>query len=294
MPKNATFNTTYSTLVCNGKDLTVIRRVVISQACVSFILNAAFLVVLARNRDLVKRKRITYHVANLAMADTMVGLSLFCYEIVDHDYIVFAVVYDAAERASFSAILLMAIERAVVITKPYAWVNILTIKIFLFAILSIWITTLSLAVIEYYYYWSWSFQFFNVLVFLFICLLVVLVYMYIAWRLQVERQRSAAISQNQEAARRLYNKACALSALLAMIMFVRCGPYLVLNAIVKRCRFSNWNCVIRTPFILYIYWSLFIFELLNFIINPVIYIWRIGTYRKAFWRMFKTNVNVCN
>ena len=291
--RKITFNPTYLTLVYNEKDFTAFSRVVMTEACLSFVLNATFLVALARNRDLVKRKRITYHVANLAMADTMFGLSLFCSEIVQFNRIVFLVVNHAAVRASFSAILLMAIERAVVITKPYAWKNILTIKRILLAILSIWITVLSLAVIEYYYFCS-LFQFNNNIVLLFIWLLVVLVYMFIAWRLKVERQRSAAISQNQEAARRLYNKACALSALLAMIMFVRCGPYLVLNAIVKRCRFSNWNCVIRTPFILYIYWCLFIFALLNFIINPVIYIWRVGTYRKAFWRMFKTNVNVCN
>ena len=294
MSKNATFNPTYLTLVHNEKDITVFRRVVMSLGCLSFVLNATFLVALARNRDLVKRKRITYHVANLAMADTMFGLSLFCDEIVQFDYIVFDVVSNAAVRASFSAILLMNIERAVVITKPCTWKDILTIKRILLAILSIWITVLSLAVIQYYYFWSLSFQFFNVLVFLFICLLVVFVYIYIAWRLLVEGRRSAAISHNQEAARRLYNKACALSVLLAIVMVVTCGPNLVLNAIVNRCRFSNWNCVIRTPFILYIYWSLFIFELLNFIINPVLYIWRVGTYRKAFRRMFKTNVNVCN
>ena len=38
---------------------------------ISFILNGLFLFVLARNKDLVKRKRITYHVANIAVADTL-------------------------------------------------------------------------------------------------------------------------------------------------------------------------------------------------------------------------------
>ena len=103
MPKNATFNTTYSTLVYNEKDFTVMSRVVMTEACLSFVLNATFLVVLARNRDLVKRKRITYHVANLAMADTMFGLSLFCSEIVKstytgfiQKYTVFIIVSDCA------------------------------------------------------------------------------------------------------------------------------------------------------------------------------------------------------
>ena len=78
MPKNPTFNTTNLTLIYNEKYFTGMRGVVMTEGCLSFVLNATFLVVLARNRDLVKRKRITYHVANLAMADTMFGFSLFC------------------------------------------------------------------------------------------------------------------------------------------------------------------------------------------------------------------------
>ena len=47
------------------------------EGVLAFVLNSMFLFVLARNKDLVKCKRITYHVANLALADTLVGLSLF-------------------------------------------------------------------------------------------------------------------------------------------------------------------------------------------------------------------------
>ena len=49
---------------------------------ISFTLNGLFLFVLARNKDLVKRKRITYHVANIAVADTLYGLGSFCFLIV--------------------------------------------------------------------------------------------------------------------------------------------------------------------------------------------------------------------
>ena len=34
--------------------------------------------VLAQNKDIVKRKRITYHVVNIAVADTLYGLGMFC------------------------------------------------------------------------------------------------------------------------------------------------------------------------------------------------------------------------
>ena len=36
------------------------------------------LFVLAQNKDIVKRKRITYHVVNIAVADKLYGLGMFC------------------------------------------------------------------------------------------------------------------------------------------------------------------------------------------------------------------------
>ena len=36
------------------------------------------LFVLAQNKGIVKRKRITYHVVNIAVADTLYGLGMFC------------------------------------------------------------------------------------------------------------------------------------------------------------------------------------------------------------------------
>ena len=49
---------------------------------ISFILNGLFLFVLVRNKDLVKRKRITYHAVNIAVADTIYDLGSFWLAIV--------------------------------------------------------------------------------------------------------------------------------------------------------------------------------------------------------------------
>ena len=102
---------------------------------ISFILNGLFLFVLARNKDLVKRKRITYHVANIAVADTLYGLGRFCYFIlllnrneVTYIFLPFIVMYNVGYFASQAAVVLMTIERSIVITKPLTWNEILPRK----------------------------------------------------------------------------------------------------------------------------------------------------------------------
>ena len=115
-------------------DWWIIIRVIMNG--ISFILNGLFLFVLARNKDLVKRKRITYHVANIAVADTVYGLGSFIYHIVllhrnevtYETLLLLSVVCSVGYFASQVAVLLMTIERSIVITKPLTWNDILPRK----------------------------------------------------------------------------------------------------------------------------------------------------------------------
>ena len=123
---------------------TIIR---IIMNAVSFILNGLFLFVLVRNKDLVKRKRITYHVANIAVADTLYGLGSFCsYIVLLHRneatykiHLLFIVMSLVGYFASQAAVLLMTIERSIVITKPLTWNEILPRKRMLLFMLCSWI-----------------------------------------------------------------------------------------------------------------------------------------------------------
>ena len=112
----------------------IIIRIIMSG--ISFILNGLFLFVLARNKDLVKRKRITYHVANIAVADTLYGLGSFCLnilwlhgnEVTFETLLLFYFMWNVGFLASQAAVLLMTIERSIVITKPLTWNEILPRK----------------------------------------------------------------------------------------------------------------------------------------------------------------------
>ena len=55
-----------------------IANLVVAVLCaLSFILNGIFVIVLYKNWRVVKRRRITYHVTNLAISDSLVGANGF-------------------------------------------------------------------------------------------------------------------------------------------------------------------------------------------------------------------------
>ena len=132
-------------------------------AAISFIVNGLFLIVLVKNKDLVKRKRITYHVANLAVADTLYGLSRVCY----YDVLLRQneltiekslplLIYSISHGfffASQAAVLLMTFERSIVITKPLTWNAILPRKRMLLFMLCSWIA-ITLIIVLVYFFWE--------------------------------------------------------------------------------------------------------------------------------------------
>ena len=113
----------------------VVRGILLTQAGLSTLLNVTFFVFLAINRDLVKRRRITYHIGNLAVADWLFSSCRLCcniIEIVKVDSLtlsrVFSNISNTSAFASFSSVLLMTLERIVVLKKPFTWIEILPVK----------------------------------------------------------------------------------------------------------------------------------------------------------------------
>ena len=121
-------------------------------AAFSFLLNGLFFIVLARNRHLVKQKRITYHVANLAVADTLYSLTRFCFIIallypnelaIKQSRPLLDSMCAGFYLASQTAVLLMTIERSIVVAKPLTWNEILPRKRMLLFMLCSWIAVVT-------------------------------------------------------------------------------------------------------------------------------------------------------
>ena len=273
---------------------------------ISFILNGLFLFVLARNKDLVKRKRITYHVANIAVADTLYGLGSFCLNIVllhrnearYEIWLSFNVMCLVGYFASQAAVLLMTIERSIVITKPLTWNEILPRKRMLLFMLCSWMAVVTLVAVNYYFLWKtyiWRKEIILVasifhLVFL-LSSAAVNIYMFkklrkkdgLADSQQSTRQLPHAATQKKST--HLKHKASILVLLLAVIMIVTCLPNALLILITYICDVYelHYNLHVNKTIVDVI----FILQHLNFLVNPLVYIWKDRIYRNAFYRTFK-------
>ena len=198
---------------------------------ISFILNGLFLFVLARNKDLVKRKCITYHVANIAVADTLYGLVRSCFFIVllhlnEVTYKTFrSTVHDDALCCllSITGSSLMTIERSIVNSKPY-------------------ISTLRCCSQHHFQKDG------------------------LADSQKCTRQLPQAA--NQQKSIHLEHKASILVLLLAVIMIVTCLPSYLLRMITSICYEYKLHCNLKANLTIIV--VLFILENLNFLVNPLL------------------------
>ena len=255
-------------------------------AAISFILNGLFLIVLADNKDLVKRKRITYHVVNIAAADTLFGFSRFCYFIlalhpnalkVEKPLRAFEAMCICFYLVSLAAVLLMAIERLVVITKPLTWSEILPQKIMLF-MLGSWIAVILLIVLDYFTVFLGVRQVW--LLFVLVILsstAAVNIYMF----KKLNKKDGSAGSNNKSM--HLKHKASILVLWLAVIVIVTCLPSSIVRMIIQVCNHYKFRCNLN-PTVMF---PFLIVESFNFIVNTLVYIWKDRLYRNAFCQTFK-------
>ena len=83
----------------------------------------------------------------------------------------------------------------------------------------------------------------------------------------------------------LKRKASKLVLLLAIIMIVTCLPSSLLVMIINACYVYKLHCNLHDN--LTMINAIFILEQLNFLVNPLVYIWKDRIYRNAFYRTFK-------
>ena len=73
--------------------------------------------------------------------------------------------------------------------------------------------------------------------------------------------------------------------ILTLILLTTVSPSFTVVAVKMACDVFELHCkFIETVTMLTHYF--YMLEIINFVVNPVFYAWRITTYRKAFWKMF--------
>ena len=198
------------------------------------------------------------------------------------------------QLASVIAVLLMTIERSVVIAKPLTWNMILPRKRLLLIMIASWIAVTLLAVL-YNMFWKIDTSAGMVLFILptvfILFTAAVNIYMFKKLRekdgLADSQQSTRVVPQaaTQYKSTHLKHKASILVLWLAVIMIITCLPRSLQRMIISICLKYKLHCNWHLPYL--INRVIFILEDLNFLVNPLVYIWKDRIYRNAFYRTLK-------
>ena len=266
---------------------------------VSFILNGTFLIVICKNWTLLKRRRITYHVTSLAISDYLVGARGFCIwsiklatgKTTSRLSSVFRIILGMAFLISLLAVCLMAIERSLCIKKPLTWNKILPLKRILKIMAVNWVFSPALVILMHFYTSEVSI----ILAVLFCIPIFVTAFVYINLYVKISKssdvhdgtQQSSSIGERQK--KLTQQKVANLVLILTLVLVITIAPTLL--AMVSRESCILLNCKFIGTMTTIVTYSR-ILAILNFIVNPILYAWRINLYRQAFWKMLGRGIEM--
>ena len=272
--------------------------VYLTLSSLSVLLNGTFLIVIWKSWTILKQRRITYHVTNLALSDSMVGASTFFHyiSIVAAEgetaaSSVFSTIAWTATLTSLLAVCLMAVERGLCIMKPFTWNQILPLKRILKIMVANWVLALPLSILMEFYTLPMMFT----LLVLFNIPIFVTTAVYASIYMKIRKTTSEEVhdetEQNSSAAievRRnnmMQRKVGGFVLILTLILLATVSPSFLVVTIKISCELFESNCkFIGTVTTLTHYF--YMLELTNFIVNPILYVWRMSMYRQAFCKMF--------
>ena len=264
------------------------------------ILNAVLLLSVYNERKKIFVTRASYLVANLAVADCLIGLFLIVFQspIAQIEFISrlhFALVWTAF-CVSYFTVLVMAAERSVLIMLPMAWSTLLTIRRTIFSILAVWILSIIAGVVMYNDKYRHHAQFFICLFVEIFAFLFFATHLYISCLLHRREKHRARVNEypDQDTPRSANTENIAQSkvtivvSILLVILIVSIVPYFVcLQLFTIHNTFDDTVGTKIDPDVYekaYHYTDAFLY--VNFFANPIIYAWRLRIYRKAFYRLF--------
>ena len=270
------------------------HAVYVTLAGSSLLLNGIFLAVLWNSWTIVKRKRITYYVANLALSDTLLGASTCGHFLMringstgTPQSKMLVVISWTATLTSLLAVSLMAVERALLILKPHNWMQILPQRKICYLLLGNWLVTLPLAILMHFY--TLTMRFFLLVLFyvpiLVTSILYSIVYKGISEAVRYNNELGERVLADNERKASMFNrKVAAFVRLLTVVLLVTVLPSFL-------CLFTKTTCELfkielnAIDTVTELSYYFYMLELSNFVLNPIIYIWRINLYRQAFWHL---------
>lgn len=267
----------------------------------SVLFNGTLLIVMTLNSRQVFASLGSYFIANLAVADLITGLNSIGWGMNGFHPFSLGVqkallcVFWITVQVSFYTILVMSTERLIAIVFPFRAALLMSKKKTVLYCVAVWIVAIICAV--FINLECGKTVMFALIVFFELAIIAIVIeYVFVfrqlraLWQHSKKRvlhgkQSSVAASggcKETSDVQREY-QVTVVVVTLAVILVLTVFPYNLATQVYLACElFRPSACVGREEVLQKFMWYYFPIELLNFVLNPVVYAWRLPKYRKAF------------
>lgn len=270
---------------CNVKAPDVM---LITIGCAATLMNGLLLVVLYNERKKFFRTRVSYLIANLALADCSTGIMLVLVmalmlankqgALQGYEFLLLC----GSIQVSFYTLILMSLDRLIVALLPMTWSRILTKRNTMIGIVFAWCFAIFVSVMMKYKITKRRFTF---LLFLeTTAVLFVVIHVVICQVLRCQRRdlTNSGSSAELGTIMDLTLQAChaqitSVVRTLLLVLIITYTPYIVYSNILLTRQGTSMRILVYDNGFRYAQ----VFMYLNYAANPVVYAWRLRVYRKA-------------
>ncbi|XP_028393369.1 cannabinoid receptor 1-like isoform X2 [Dendronephthya gigantea] len=252
------------------------------------LMNGLLLLVLYNERKKFFRTRVSYLVANLAVADCFTGLMLVAVMVCNlaqkpralrgYEFLFLC----ASIQVSFFTLILMSLDRLIVAVMPMTWSRFLTTRNTIIGIVLAWTLGIFESVMNKYEITDRRFVLFLILEIAAVMFILIHVVIFLVLRRQRRNFSQSGSSAELSTIMDLSLQAChaqitSVVLTLMMVLVITYTPYIVYsNILLARDGTSMRIRIYETGFR---YTQAFSY--LNYAANPIVYAWRLRVYRKA-------------
>ena len=254
------------------------------------LLNLLLLFAIWRTKTSEFRNGTSYIIGNLALADSLTGLAVIIYIIGHEDLTTFqlSLVWTTIQ-ASLLSLMVLSIERTIAFAYPFKSGTIVTIRRTILVLICIWLISVSCGVFVRYY--KVPSQFALTVVFESSVVVFTISHGVIFVKMQRRNKQMHVFTRNisRDTRKAMHqsanNHVTKVVLILIFVLVVTVLPYMIALQLIFWNRLQlkpPLNDQVLAGVIKFAYYF-YPIELLNFIVNPVIYAWRLKRYRRAFY-----------
>ena len=269
----------------------IVDGFVVALGALSFLMNAVNLATLwCNNCEQIFRRSMCYMVACLAIADLLTGANSVLWGIRNvtgfyPENILFTIYWTTVE-VSFLTILAMALDRFIAVTCPTQSESIVSPQRTLIGCSFIWILSTVVGILILYHLEEGKFVFCALFELNIVGVTVLYILMYRKARVISKLAHSGEMRDKHMIRKAtLESRLYAVVLVLVGVLVVTVLPYILALHIELGYMITSPESERNSALDAFLTYYLPV-ELLNFLVNPIVYAWRLPKYRKALWRTF--------